>query len=102
MARELDAIDKKALIGLENILDRCLDALSNSGSQNVSGILATIENVVDRKNMIEKGYFKMRAPEADPDFDMTEPPRETSQLSQGMLNKFRRKPDMIPDTKDES
>ena len=84
MPRELDAIDKKALIGLENILDNCLGALASLGDQDVGNILTTIENVVDRKNMIEKGYFKLRAPEADPDFDMTQPPRETSQISDEM------------------
>ena len=93
MPRELDAIDKKALTGLENILDNCLDALTSMRGQDVVKILATIENVVDRKNMIEKGYFKLRAPQADPDFDMTQPPRETSQISDEMADKFRDPPE---------
>ena len=92
-----DEIDEKALTAYELILERAIISLESSPREDLKGISDVIGDVLDRKNMIEKGYARLRAPEADPEFDMTQPPRETSQLADSMLDRF-----VNPDYSEES
>ena len=96
MEKELDSFDKKAIEALELLLERLLSALKN-GLMDSKEATRAISEIIDRKNMIQVGYTKLRAPDASPVFDMSEPPRETSQISPEMLEAWSNPPDGATD-----
>ena len=92
MSEKTDSFDQKAIEAYELIIDRCINALKTGAAQDVGKILLTIDGAVESKFIIARGYYKMRAPEAFGDFDQGQPPRETSQLEDKMLEGFRNPP----------